>query len=67
MSMTIFELLKDSNPKDYEKISKIIGNSEKNKTTSQKNQMKFVIAAHKAITIFYNEFDVCKLYKENVI
>jgi hypothetical protein len=65
--MTIFELLKDSNPKEYEKISKIIGNSEKKKRTTQKNQMKFVIAAHKAITTFYNEFDVCNLSKRNVI
>ena len=33
MSMTIFELLKDSNPKEYEKISKMIDNSEKKKHT----------------------------------
>jgi hypothetical protein len=65
--MTIFELLKDNNLKEYEKISKIIGNSGKKKRTSQKNQMKFVIAAHKAITIFYNEFDVCNLSKRNII
>ena len=65
--MTIFELLKDSNPKEYEKISKMIDNSEKKKRTSQKNQMKFGIAAHKAITTYFNDFDVCNLYKRNVI
>jgi len=59
--MTIFELLKDSNPKEYEKINRIIDNSEK------KNQMKFGIAAHKAITTYFNDFDVCNLSKRNIL
>jgi len=61
LSMTIFELLKDSNPKEYEKINRIIDNSEK------KNQMKFGIAAHKAITTYFNDFDVCNLSKRNIL
>jgi len=65
--MTIFELLKDSNPKEYEKISKMIVTSEKKKHTSQANQMKFGIAAHKAITTYFNDFDVCNLSKRNII
>ena len=54
MSMTIFELLQDSNPKEYEKISKMIVTYAK-------------IEAHKAITTYLNEFSVCKLHKENII
>ena len=59
--MTIFELLKDSNPKEYEKINRNIDNSEK------KSQMKFGITAHKAITTYFNDFDVCNLSKRNIL
>ena len=48
-----------------EEVEKIMGNLKDN--SEKKNQMKFGIAAHKAITTYFNDFDVCNLSKRNIL